>query len=134
MRTWLRSIALTVAVSLLLGGPLAPVVSAQQPAPPTDVMQEALKASARTDPDKSVYDVGAGVANAFVVPGKTILCAMGGAVGLALMALTFGTAYKAAADVAREGCGGRWTVTGDDLRPEPVRSNAFEWESQMRQP
>ena len=133
MRTWLRSIALTVAVSLLLGGPLAPVVSAQQPAPPTDVMQEALKASARTDPDKSVYDVGAGVANAFVVPGKTILCAAGGVVGFTLMVITLGTAYKASAGFVREGCGGRWTITGDDIRPGPQRSTAFEWESQMQQ-
>ena len=70
MRTWLRSIALTVAVSLLLGGPLAPVVSAQQPAPQADLMQEALKASARADADTIAYDIGAGVANAFVVPGN----------------------------------------------------------------
>ena len=133
MRTWLRSIALTVAVSLLLGGPLAPVVSAQQPAPPTDVMQEALKASARTDPDTIAYDIGAGVANAFVVPGKTILCAAGGVVGFTLMVITLGTAYKASAGFVREGCGGRWTITGDDIRPGPQRSTAFEWESQMQQ-
>ncbi|MBI2494188.1 MAG: hypothetical protein HYV94_19095 [Candidatus Rokubacteria bacterium] len=134
MRTWLGSIALTVAVSLLLGGPLAPVVSAQQPAPQADLMQEALKASARADADTIAYDIGAGVANAFVVPGKAILCVTGGVVGFTLMAITFGTAYKASAGFVREGCGGRWTVTGDDLRPGPQRSSAFEWESQLREP
>lgn len=134
MRTWLRSIALTVAVSLLLGGPLAPVVSAQQPAPQADLMQEALKASARADADTMAYDIGAGVANAFVVPGKAILCAAGGVVGFTLMAITLGTAYKASAGFVREGCGGRWTITGDDIRPGPQRSSAFEWESQLREP
>ena len=52
----------------------------------------------------------------FYVPGKVITCAVGAAVGGALLALTLGTGYKAAVALGKEGCGGKWAVTGEDLR------------------
>ena len=135
MKMWFRSTALTATLALLLGGPLAPMGSAQQPATSgqADVMQEALKASARSDADKTLYDIGAGAVNLFHVPGKTVVCGLSVLVSAPVLFITFGTAYKLMSEMVHEGCGGKWVLRGDDLRSEP-RSNAFEWESQMREP
>lgn len=115
-----RLVALAVAFALGLGGPLIPVAGAQQPSQPAqqpDLFKEALKAS---EPEEAsmAYDIGAGVVNVVAIPGKAALCAMGGIVSAGLLIVTFGTAYRAAAGVVREGCGGKWIVTGDDLRPD----------------
>lgn len=119
MKIVARSIALAVVLSMFLSGPLATLAVAQQPTQPQpDLMQEAVKASAvQAETDTTGYDVGAGFANMFYVPGKFIVCGLGVAVGGALLAVTFGTAYKAAAAVGKEGCGGKWVLRGDDLRP-----------------
>jgi hypothetical protein len=45
-----------------------------------------------------------------------------------VLAATFGTAYRAASAAVHEGCGGRWTVTGDDLRPD-ARTSTGSMES-----
>lgn len=115
MKIVARSVALAVALSLLFSGPLATFAVAQQP-PQPDLMQEALKATAAGAEPSAAYDVGAGVVNVFYVPGKVITCGAGAVVGVALLALTFGTGYKAAVAFGREGCGGKWAVTGEDLR------------------
>ena len=55
-----------------------------------------------------------------------LLCGIGGAVGIFILIISIGSAPKPAAYFAREGCGGRWILTGDDLRPDSeVR---FDWE------
>lgn len=124
MRIGIRMVAVMASLLMLATGPLAPLAAAQQPAPQQpaprqpDLMQEAIKASER-DTDSDAYDVGAGIANVFYVPGKVGLCALGGAVAFSLLILTIGSGYKAAANVAREGCGGKWTLTGEDLKTEP---------------
>ena len=83
--------------------------TAMEPTPETPAAYE----------DASIaYDVGAVAANAFYVPGKAILCVFGTAAGTGIMAVTFGSAYGGAAGFVREGCGGRWVVTGDDIRRE----------------
>jgi hypothetical protein len=33
------------------------------------------------------------------------------------MALTLGTLYDEAADFVKGGCGGRWVLTGEDIKP-----------------
>jgi len=113
-------------VTVLLGGPLATVVGAQQPAPPPapsaqppapDLFQESLKAE-RASGGSGAYAVGAVVTNIFLVPGRAFTCALGGVVGVGVLALTLGTGYHAAAAVWHEGCGGKWVVSGDDLRPD----------------
>jgi hypothetical protein len=43
------------------------------------------------------------------------------------MLFTIGSAPRPAAYFAREGCGGRWYLVGDDLRPE-TEIRAFDWE------
>jgi hypothetical protein len=117
MTTAFRLVAIVVALSMMLAGPLAPLAFAQQSAPPSssDAYQERLQVSQE---ESAAYEAGAPIVNAFYIPGKAILCGLGGAVGLGVLLLTFGSGYKAAAAVAREGCGGKWAVTGDDLKPD----------------
>ena len=73
------------------------------------------------------YNVGAGIANVFFIPGKGLLCGAGVASGVFVMLISIGSAPRTAAYFAREGCGGRWILTGDDLRPE-ADVRAFDWE------
>ena len=121
MKIVARSIVLAVVLSLLFSGPFATFAAAQQPVPPPPpLLQEEMKTSDGGPEPSAAYDVGAGVVNVFYVPGKAITCALGTGVGVVLLLATFGSGYKAAVAFGREGCGGKWTVTGDDLR-------ASEW-------
>jgi hypothetical protein len=52
-------------------------------------------------------------------PLKGVVCVVGGAVGVTLFLVTFGSADRASAAVVREGCAQRWIVRGSDIRPEP---------------
>ena len=119
--------------------PVSPVeptlAQVQQPTPPAppmqpaqpDLFQETLKAQQRSaDRKQAIYETGAVVTNVFLIPGRAITCALGAGVGIAVLALTLGTGYKTAAGAFDEGCGGKWVVNGDDLKPEGSR--AFEWE------
>lgn len=110
--------------------PPPPPVVAPPPAPTVaqpDLFQEALKADRRVAGAKQgLYEAGAVVTNVFLIPGRAITCALGATLGVAVLALTFGTGYKTAAGAFDEGCGGKWVVTGDDLKPDGGR--AFEWE------
>jgi len=117
-------------VVLMLATPLATIASAQQPPPPPapEMFQDTLKAQQAAEADRKIYDAGAIATNVFLVPGRTITCILGGAVGIAVLAATLGTAYRAASGAMQEGCGGKWTVTGDDLRPEGPTARPFDWE------
>jgi hypothetical protein len=110
----------TLLAALLLAGPLVPIAGAQQPAQPPapDLFQETLKAQRDDERTKGAYDAGAVAVNVFLVPGRAITCVLGGAVGLVALAVTLGTGYRAASAAVHEGCGGKWVVTGDDLRPD----------------
>lgn len=105
--------------------PPAPPVQPAQPAQP-EIFQETLKAREPSGGKEAFYITGAVVTNIFLIPGRVVTCTLGAGVGVALLALTFGTGYKAAAATWDEGCGGKWVVSGDDLKPEGSR--AFEWE------
>jgi hypothetical protein len=109
----------------------APVAPPPPPAPPAQpaqpqIFQETLKAQEPSGGKEALYITGAVVTNIFLIPGRVVTCTLGAGVGVALLALTFGTGYKAAAATWDEGCGGKWVVSGDDLKPEGSR--AFEWE------
>lgn len=107
--------------------PVAPVGPSPAATAQPDLFQETLKAEARASGRKQVlYEAGAVVTNVFLIPGRAITCALGAGLGVVVLALTFGTGYKTAAGAFDEGCGGKWAVTGDDLKPEGGR--AFEWE------
>lgn len=106
--------------ALLLAGPLVSIAGAQQPAQPPapDLFQETLKAQRDDERTKGAYDAGAVAVNVFLVPGRAITCLLGGVVGIVALAATLGTGYRAASAAVHEGCGGKWVVTGDDLRPD----------------
>jgi hypothetical protein len=53
----------------------------------------------------------------FYVPGKAIVCGASGVLWIATMALTFGALYQEAADFVKGGCGGKWVLTGEDIKP-----------------
>jgi len=57
------------------------------------------------------------VSDVFYVPGKAIVCGVSSVLWLGTMALTFGTLYDEAADFVKGGCGGRWVLTGEDIKP-----------------
>ena len=117
MKIVARSIALAAVLSLLFSGPFATFAAAQQPVPPPPpLLQEEMKTSDGGPEPTAAYDVGAGLVNVFYVPGKVITCGAGAGVGLVILFVTLGTGYKAAVAFGKEGCAGKWTVTGEDLR------------------
>jgi hypothetical protein len=106
-----RLIAGCVMVTMILAGPLQPLALAQ----------EAGKSDA--------YDAGAVAITAIGMPLKAITCGLGAVVGFTLLVVTFGSAHRATANVVAEGCAQKWIVTGDDIRPDPPTTRAFEWEN-----
>ena len=58
---------------------------------------------------------GAVAVNIFRIPGKTLLCGFGTILATGLMLGTFGTQYRAAGAMLREGCGGKWVIGPSDL-------------------
>src|SRR5437660_12490469 len=141
MKTGIRILAVMVTLAVLATGPLAPLAAAQQPAappmPPMPPTQQPVAQPPQDIPEpeshlaeSAAYNVGAGIANVFYIPGKGLLFGLGGAVGIFILIVSIGSAPKPAAYFAREGCGGKWILTGDDLRPDSeVR---FDWERDNR--
>jgi len=113
MKTGVRFVAVAL-VAILLVGAVPSVAWAQQPAQQPGMMQEQMKKS-----DDGNWDTVANVYNMAYVPGKVLLCGLGGIAAFVLIGVTFGSAYKGATAVVREGCGGPWTLTADDVRPTP---------------
>jgi hypothetical protein len=105
--------------------PAAPVqetAQATQPAPaPAPAVQpapvEPQTLPPRREHKTDVYDVGAVAMNVVALPLKATTCVLGGAVGFSLLVLTFGSADRATANVVREGCGQKWIIRGNDIRP-----------------
>lgn len=121
-----RAIAACLTLAVILTGPLSPMALAQQTvpapapvaAPPPPPPPPPDRPSYGTD----VYDVAAPVVTVIKAPLNVATCSVGTAVAIALFALTFGSAYKAATRTVEQGCRGPWLITGEDLRPEPPRS------------
>ena len=67
--------------------------------------------------ESAAYNVGAGIANVFYIPGKGLLCGVGVATGIFILLVSIGSAPRPAAYFAREGCGGKWVRDrgGDEL-------------------
>ncbi len=119
--------------------PVAPAPVTQAPAPPaqatpppqSELFQETLKAQnpypqppmgqellpENRTLSRDFYEVAAGVATAFVIPGHAIICTLGGVTAVGVLLLTFGSGYRPATRVLEEGCGGKWIITADDLAP-----------------
>jgi hypothetical protein len=141
MKIATRILTVVMALAVLATGPLAPLAAAQQPTqnpPPPEPMPQPMAPPPPPDVpeqeshlgESAAYNVGAGIANVFYIPGKGLLCGVGGAVGIFILFISLGSAPRPAAYFAREGCGGKWILTGDDLRPDSeVR---FDWERDSR--
>ena len=71
----------------------------------------------RTSPPGAGATAAAVASDVFYVPGKAIVCGASGVLWVATMALTFGALYQEAADFVKGGCGGRWVLTGEDMKP-----------------
>jgi hypothetical protein len=125
MTRTLRSMALVLVATMVLGGPLAPYVAAQQPTMPAQPDPYAAQRQMDTE-SNGAYVAGAAIANVVYVPGKAILCGLGGVAGFAILLATFGSAYRAASAIGHEGCAGRWLLRADDLRPSPT---ATDWDA-----
>ena len=110
----------TAQVDTAQAQPAAPPQPAVPPPPPVqpDLFQEKLKAERSSGRGQGVYTAQAVVVNIFLVPGRVITCAAGGIVGVTILAVSLGTGYRPASYMFNEGCGGKWIVKGDDLRPE----------------
>jgi hypothetical protein len=97
--------------------PPAPPVPAAHPTQP-DLFQETLKAQRASDRSQALYNLEAVFVSLFLFPGRIVTCAAGTVVGVGLLTISLGTGYRTATGIFHEGCGGKWIVTGDDLRPD----------------
>jgi len=108
-------VARLVAVVAVLGvalGPLAHPLAAQAPAPPPPPATSNAPIAASPTPGATAAAV---AINIFRIPGKTLLCGIGTLAAGTLMVLTFGSQYRGAGAVFREGCGGKWVIDENDL-------------------
>ena len=71
------------------------------------------------EPPSVGANAAAAVSDVFYVPGKAIVCGVSGVLYIATMAVTFGTLYQEATDFVKGGCGGKWVLTGEDIKPVP---------------
>ena len=131
MKVAFRAVAVSVLVSLAWAGPLAPLAAAQQPTTPpaTQMYQEDVKATPERQGD--VWDAGATALTVLGMPFKGALCALGVVFGGVLFVASFAARPDAAVGLVDEGCGtkARWIVRGEDIRPRPSATKAFEWET-----
>lgn len=117
-----RWLSVVVAVAVLVAGALAPSAWAQQSQPPK-LYSEVVKAAERpAEKAGTAHEVGAAAVNVIRVPGKAVLCTLGGVAGLVTLAITFGSGYRAAAKVVEEGCGGSWVLSAKDLQEDRLDS------------
>ncbi|MFQ5898368.1 MAG: hypothetical protein ACE5JN_08990 [Candidatus Methylomirabilia bacterium] len=101
-----RGLSIVLTGILLLPGPLGPVAWADHAQLPR----------ASEEQPGAGYEAGALAVNVVHVPGKAVLCTVSGVVGFVMLVVTFGSGYATAAWAVREGCGGAWTITAEDLK------------------
>ena len=116
-----RLVAVVMVVALVAGGPLAQLAAAQQPAQTDEPPAAAVSEGRIVRRGADAYDVGAVAMTLAGAPLKLVVCALSGVLGVTLFFITFGTADRATAAVVREGCGQKWIVRGDDIRPDVSR-------------
>jgi hypothetical protein len=156
MKVAFRAVAVSVLLSLAWAGPLAPFAAAQQPTTPPAEQPTTPPAEQRTTPpaeqptttpapvqmyqedvkatperQKDAYDTAATALTVVGMPFKAALCALGFVFGGALFVVSGAARPDAAFGILDEGCGtkARWVVRGDELRPLPSPTKAFEWEA-----
>jgi len=113
MRLAPRLAAVTTLLGLVIGS-FTSQLGAQTPAALPDIMSIPVSPASPSRPSAAAT-AGAVAINVFRVPGKAFLCGLGTLTAGGLMLLTFGTQYRAASAVFREGCGGKWVIGPSDL-------------------
>lgn len=116
-----RLVSAAVVVALALSGPLAPVARAQE--------QQKTEGQMAPAPDRGdgAWRVGAGVATGVNFLFKPLLCALGGATGVAVLVMSLGSGPRWAGRVWEEGCGGPWIITAADLKGEDQEAQVNFW-------
>jgi hypothetical protein len=131
MISGLRVVAVVLVALLLVGGPLAPLARAQQPAMAAPAQPEGFQGTLKT-PDTAdassredvavlypeAYKVAAAVGSTVTIPLRLATCALGSGLGFAFLVISLGTGYNIAMRTVEEGCGGKWVLTSNDLLPE----------------
>ena len=119
-RKWVCAVLIAV---LALGVPLAALgqLNVEQPKRepyPYPGSASGERPPAPPDPSLEPSDgdkAGALFLNVAYVPGKAILCGVGTLTSAVVMALTFGSGYRAAVGVFKEGCHGDWVLTPEHV-------------------
>ncbi len=109
-------------IAAVLAGPIQPLALAQTAPAPVAAPPPPPPLPDRGGRHTDVYDVAAGAVTVVKAPFNALTCGMGTGVAAILFLITLGSGYKASARVVEEGCKGPWLITGDDLRPDPPRS------------
>jgi len=68
------------------------------------------------EPARAGANAAAAVSDVFYVPGKAIVCGVSGVLWIGAMALTLGTLYQESNDFVKGACGGKWVLTGEDMK------------------
>jgi hypothetical protein len=68
------------------------------------------------EPPGAGANAAAAVSDVFYVPGKAIVCGVSGVLWIAAMGITFGTLYQESNDFVKGACGGKWILTGEDIK------------------
>src|SRR5262249_46579570 len=130
-----RGMIAGVLVAVILVTTLSPALAQQptQPAappqpPPPVLMPDVVKEEGTVRPF-DMYSVAAGISTVSRFPGNVALCAFGAALGTTVFLLTLGSAYRGTTRIVEEGCGGKWVLRGDDIRP--IRGSPGIFESRM---
>src|SRR6476660_7251266 len=100
--TWTRFVVATLLTSLLIGT-----------GTPTS---RAADTSPSDQPPGAGATAAAAVSDVFYVPGKAIVCGVSGVLWVGAMALTLGTLYQESNDFVKGACGGKWILTGEDIK------------------
>jgi len=113
-----------VFAALLAAGPLGPMAavaqtSATEPLQPMQSMQPERVDDSVIAPPGTGAKIGAGVLNVVHLPGKAIICGAGTLVAGAFMLATFGSAFREATSFFKEGCGGAWLLTPEQVAAVP---------------
>jgi hypothetical protein len=115
-----------VFAALLAAGPLGPTTAVAQssatgPLQPMQSMQPEAVEESVIRPPGTGDKIGAGVLNVVYLPGKAIICTAGTLVAGAFMLATFGSAYREATSFFKEGCGGAWLLTPEQVAAVPKK-------------
>jgi len=134
MKVAFRAVAVSVVVALAWAGPLAPLAMAQQPITAPPAPPQMFPEGVQVEPVKrgvDFWDVGAVAMTAGGLPLKAAICGLGAVFSLVVFVGSFAARPDASAGIVDESCGSgaRWIVHGNDIRPRPSVTKAFEWEN-----